>query len=249
MVCAEFGHPALAPHVKGISVLNAVLALLCAVFGIMGCVSYSNSEKAISTAPYTAMVLKNKSDKSTAAYYFGLRAYVIFSKVGDADGEYGEINTFKDCLAEQDTYCEANPTQCQPESTNYCKKCNKAGTAVVSMCSLALIAAFVAFLAHLLRATCDSTFSKDISFLGGITAFVFGVIAFSVYRPCHSSIKLASDIFVQMGAEINFGTGAKLVAASFGMILIISLFSLSIPVAVAGTQAQAVPTSEATTKV
>jgi len=244
MVCAAFGHPALAPHVKGISIINALLALTCAIFGIVGCVSYTNSEKAISAAPYTVINMTVLETKTT--YNFGLRAYVLQTKTGSADAKYSDISTYKDCVAKQDALCQADATDCTHETVDYCKKCNKAGTAVVSLGSLALIAAFVTFLAHLLRATCDSTFGKDISILGGITAFVFGVIAFSVYQPCDTAIKAAFAPLALLGANITFGVGAKLVAASFCLLLIVSFFSLAVPVSQAEAEAEAVPTTEAT---
>jgi len=161
------------------------------VFGILGCVSYSNSDAAIATAPWTLLTWKVTDTTVNPVNIwnngFGLRAEVYWSTPKDEnqDPKY-VVFTYKDCLADQDALCASTPTLCKDPSdpSNYCKKCDKAGTAVVSMCSLALIAAFVTFLAHLLRSSCDSTFAKDISILSGVTAFVFGVISFSIYQPC-----------------------------------------------------------------
>lgn len=250
MVCASFGAPSLTAHVKAVSILNALLALICkcrshspyflhcamlsmhagrvyvcyiihinvtsgigtalymtslttlllsrqrtllrkgVIFGILGCVSYSNSDATIATAPWTLVDYKltDTTTKKATKFWtgYGLRAAVSWSQLDgdDKDPTYGAVGTYKDCLALQDAACTADPLACLDSSVDYCKKCDKAGTAVVSMCSLALIAAFLTFLAHLLRSSCDSTFAKDISILGGVTAFVFGVISFSIYQPC-----------------------------------------------------------------
>ena len=159
------------------------------IFGILGCVSYSNNDAAIATAPWTLVDFKvtDATTKTVTKYWagYGLRAAVRWTRVGDdKDPTYDPVGTYKDCLAIQDAACTADPLDCVDASADYCKKCDKAGAAVVSMCSLALIAAFVTFLSHLLRSSCDSTFAKDISILGGVTAFVFGVISFSIYQPC-----------------------------------------------------------------
>lgn len=234
MVCGDFGAPSLTAHVKGFSILNALLALLSVIFGIIGCVSYTNSNKSISTAPWTEYESAN-TDTSLPndQLAFGLRAYVEYTQVKGSDKVFTSLVTYKSCTT-GDT------------AKDFCVTCDKSGAAVVSMCSLALIAAFVAFLAHLLRVSCDSAFNKDISVLGGITSVVFGVIAFSVAQPCDTAIKTfaaAISILTEIENEVTFGLGAKLTASSFCLMLILTVFSLIIPV---GQVAEPVPQGEVT---
>ena len=97
------------------------------------------------------------------------------------------------------------------------------------MCSFALIAAAACFLMQIMRVTCDSTFAKDVSILAAGAAFVFGVIAYSVFLPCAMALKDYSDFLDTEKAEV--GIGAKLVLGSFVTALLVTIITLITPVA------------------
>ena len=260
MVCGEFGLSSLAPYGKGISLFNALLSLICAILGVIGCVSYTLKEGAIRVAPWSVLDLGYTatggnppvalgSDGMHTYMYGGLKGGQTFVAVpGEKDFHAEAPVAYADCKTPI-TADSAVGTIYYP----FCDACDKSSAAIVSMCSLALIAAFVAFFCHLLRSSCDSVFAKDMSVLAGATSFIFGVIALIVGLPCKSAfedwidtpvtgVAAVADYF-KLDYSFGFGNGAKVTVAAFAMILIITILSLFTPVAPAA-DAEAVPTKE-----
>jgi len=253
MVCGEFGSPSLAPHGKSIGFLNAILCLLGVCFGIVGCVSYTNNFDALANAPWAKSSRINSAGVEDFAVS-GIRSFAYYT-VSDGkkvpnitawpdaqglDSSENGVVTYKDCVDTLDAmfasggaYSGATDAMEDTLRTAYgserCDKCNTASVGVVTMCSFALIAAAACFLMQIMRVTCDSTFAKDVSILAGGAAFVFGVIAYSVFLPCAMAIRDYSDDLES--DEANFGIGAKLVLGSFVMALLVTIITLITPVA------------------
>lgn len=266
MVCGEFGSPALIPYGKTISYLNALLSVLAVCFGIVGCVSYTNQYDAVMNAPWTVSMTKFKGT-DFAAFGFpdelysatGIRSYIVYYKDGDEKKPFEEdnkITTWKKCIEEIDAipedYVEPGSgfdKESLSGQAGYdrCVACDKASVAVVTMCSFALIAAGVAFLCHIMRATCDSIFAKDVSLLAGILAFAFGVSAFGAYYDCAMEAEKYGDSdYVPVKTETHgMGVGMKLTLGAFIVDLIILLFTLVTPVE-PEQEAEAVPTGDIT---
>jgi len=147
--------------------------------------------------------------------------------------------------------CKTTPAPAGGKYYSFCAACDKASAGIVSLCSLALIAAFAAFFCHLLRSTCDSAFAKDLSVLSGFASFVFGLVAVLLALPCKTAfddwINSATGVAFLAKAfdlpySVGFGNGAKVVLSSFIMMFVITLLSLSTPVA---PSAEPVPKTEA----
>lgn len=253
MVCGEFGVSSLAPYGKGISLFNALLSLICAILGVIGCVSYTLKEGAIRVAPWSVLDMGYTVPFSSLGMhtymYGGLKGGQTFVAVpGEKDFHAEAPLAYADCKTPITTASAAG-TIYYP----FCDACDKSSAAIVSMCSLALIAAFVAFFCHLLRSSCDSVFAKDMSVLAGVTSFIFGVIAVIVGLPCKSAIEdwintpvtgvAAVAKTFKLDYSFGLGNGAKVTVAAFAMILIITILGLFTPVAPAA-DAEAVPTKE-----
>lgn len=272
MVCGEFGSPALIPYGKTISYLNALLSVLAVCFGIVGCVSYTNHYDAVMNAPWT--VSKTKFKGTVYDGFFpdelysatGIRSYIVYYKDGDEKKPFdketypnpanNKITTWKKCIEDIDAIPEDyvqpgtgfdKETLSGMDGYDRCVACDKASVAVVTMCSFALIAAAVAFLCHIMRATCDSIFAKDVSLLAGILAFAFGVSAFGAYYDCAMEAKKYGDSdYVPVKTETDgMGVGMKLTLGAFIVDLIILLFTLVTPVE-PEQEAEAVPTGDIT---
>lgn len=244
MVCGSFGSPALVPYNKGISFLNSLLAIIAFAFGVVGCVSYTNKQDAIISAPW---LLSTKEVSNDVVYTAsGIRSFVMYEKDDDNKIDVNEYpanslesmpnpQTYEECQEDNNwkylTYDLTNSfdlTQPIPVAlAKRCKDCEKASVAVVTTCSFALIAAATAFMGHILRATCDSAFAKDVAFFGGGASFVFGLVSYTSFIPCAISSR---DFSTLVGAEGTFGVGAKLVAASFALAAAITCLTLAVPV-------------------
>ena len=251
MVCGEFGSPSLAPHGKSIGFLNAVLCLLGVCFGIVGCVSYTNNFDALANAPWAK---STKTESGVEAFAVsGIRSFAYYTVVDDKkvpsiiwpaaqdlDSSGNGVVPYETCVDTVDAlfatggaYFGASDAGEAAYRTGIgyerCDKCSTASVGVVTMCSFALIAAAACFLMQIMRVTCDSTFAKDVSILAGGAAFVFGVIAYSVFLPCAMALKDYSEELVADTAD--FGIGAKLVLGSFVMALLVTIITLITPVA------------------
>jgi len=237
MVCGEFGSPSLAPHGKSIGFLNAVLCLLGVCFGIVGCVSYTNNFDALANAPWRKAMVDVSGTELFAVS--GIRSYVYYTvnddkkvpvdnwwpAAQDLDATGNGVITYETCV---DKLVSATAAEKLSKGYERCDKCKTASVGVVTMCSFALIAAAACFLMQIMRVTCDSTFAKDVSILAGGAAFVFGVIAYSVFLPCAMALQ---DFSEENSAESGFGIGAKLVLGSFIMALLVTIITLITPVA------------------
>lgn len=240
MVCGEFGSPSLAPHGKTIGFVNALLCLLGVSFGIVGCVSYTNNFDALANAPWA----KAMFDVSGTEVFevSGIRSYAYYTvndgkkvpfttmwpAAQDLDSSENGVITYEACAETLETM-SATDDQMEIRGSERCDKCSTASVGVVTMCSFALIAAAACFLMQIMRVTCDSTFAKDVSILAGGAAFVFGVIAYSVFLPCAMALKDYSDFLETEKAEV--GIGAKLVLGSFVLALLVTIITLITPVA------------------
>jgi hypothetical protein len=247
MVCGEFGSPSLAPHGKSIGFLNAVLCLLGVCFGIVGCVSYTNNFDALANAPWAKAMMKFSGTDLEIFEVAGIRSYAYYTVSDDdkkvphmgwpaaqsLDTSGNGVITYEFCVDTIDAMSAAGSSDAdvaaEKLSRGYerCDKCNTASVGVVTMCSFALIAAAACFLMQIMRVTCDSTFAKDVSILAGGAAFVFGVIAYSVFLPC----AMATKDHTEDADEQDVGIGAKLVLGSFIMALIVTIITLITPVA------------------
>lgn len=241
MVCGEFGSPSLVPHGKSIGFLNAVLCLLGVCFGIVGCVSYTNNFDALANAPWAKSMLELPSGTELFEVS-GIRSYAYYTvndgkkvpyttnwpQAQDLDSSGNGVITYEACVETLDTM-SATDVQMEVLGSERCDKCKTASVGVVTMCSFALIAAAACFLMQIMRVTCDSTFAKDVSILAAGAAFVFGVIAYSVFLPCAMALKDYSDFLEATEAEV--GIGAKLVLGSFVTALLVTIITLITPVA------------------
>jgi hypothetical protein len=113
----------------------------------------------------------------------------------------------------------------------FCAKCNTGGQGVIATLVISLLLAFVSFAGFLFRCCCDGTCWKDITVFGTIAAFGFGVAAYSIAGPCKSSIEAWAIKNLPAGAYTSgYGKGAALVAASWSLLLIVSMIALMVPV-------------------
>lgn len=221
-VCGDFGHQALAPHGRQLATVNAVFTLLAICFGICGCASYSNNASAMKNVPWVVA-----AQKDGASVNFGIRAYSTYDKDGNVDTN--------GAVAFDSETCTKNPLAV--EDANYCKKCDDASVATVATGSIAIICAFGALAFEIMRRQCDHAFNKDMSLISGVAAFVFGCVSYVRAQPCYNAIvayaKAANVVLTASKLPVyvvTYGTGAKLMAGAFAVMLLLTIMTLMVPV-------------------
>jgi hypothetical protein len=241
MVCGQIGSSAFAPAAKGISIFNGLITFLAVIFCILGCVSNANSEMAIYKLPWA---LYTVSIPETPGYFaaFGIRGFVNYYMdptlnipVFNLDQNIcpGAANPLVQL------YADCGKGSCNPPDFlgipnpyyTMCDKCSTAAGGIVGTLVISLLCAMVAFVAFFLRCCRDSLLWKDVSTIAAIAAFCFGVIAYAVASPCKGSIEALAAAAITAPATYTtaFGQGAKIVAGSWSMLLIVSILALLVP--------------------
>ena len=252
MVCGTCGIQALTPHVKAVSIFNAIISLMSVILGICGCISYTLNYEYIKVAPWSTLDVNwsptgetNPPVSNDMHNYMigGIRGGVEYWTVPHTRPESKYIKAplpYADCM-------DKSITTGDHTYRSFCEPCDKASVAVVTFCSFALIAAAVAFLSHILRYTCDSYWWKDFSIVAGIASVVFGGIGASLALPCDTAFRewaeaqfgvdgasAVYDSYFPAGFvreyEVRYGSGLKVVVASFCMMIVLTTFSWLVPV-------------------
>jgi len=249
MVCATFGHQALAPHARGFSIFNALLTLIAGVFCILGCISNTNNEVSIFALPWVIFSVPPPVAGGVTQYSsFGLRGFIVYVLSGDGTPVYvpsSFILSNPGCPAPLyplvTTFAECANTACVPvdDLVNvYCTKCNTAGQGVIATLVISLLLAFLSFAGFLFRCCCDGTCWKDITVFGSIGAFGMGVASYSIAGPCKSAVEAFALKELPTGFTSGYGKGAALVAASWSLVLSVSVVALMVPVPQAPKEAK-----------
>jgi hypothetical protein len=214
----ECGFGCFIPRKNFLNYHLAILAIIAAFFGIMGCISFNNIMDSIRNAPWVEAEIVNQND-----YMFGLSGYAV----KETKNEVYSTLRYDD-----------------PECTyKFCDTCHKARSAVLGCLIVGLCFAFFTFVCSIKRTFVekyeDAAMWKNLAIFTSIVCFAFGCAAYNTHRPCYLAIERTLDAEVvafetasdkNLDWSFGYGDGAHEVLVAFIFAIYIFAFNFLIPV-------------------